>query len=159
MLLKSYRKEIFRPECNPNFQTLHCIAHLDQDIGKVLPYLNSTLGGFEYINDPPSLTFKVHGKLITVHGNKIAVNALKDDLEAENILDGSSERSMKHGISLNYGASISSPACLLKIKPRLNLLFRNQLASWPVVFGSWIHSSYRHNQVFYTEIYACPAGL
>jgi hypothetical protein len=33
MLLKSYRKEIFRPECNPSFQSLHCIAYLDQDIG------------------------------------------------------------------------------------------------------------------------------
>lgn len=32
MLLKSYTKEIFRPECNPSFQSLHCIAHLNQDI-------------------------------------------------------------------------------------------------------------------------------
>ncbi len=29
MLLKEYRKEIFRPECNPNFKSLHCIARLD----------------------------------------------------------------------------------------------------------------------------------
>jgi hypothetical protein len=45
MLLKGYGKEIFRPECNPQFQSLHCIAHLDQDITEVLPYLNTTLGG------------------------------------------------------------------------------------------------------------------
>ena len=87
MLLKSYHKEIFRPECNPNFQTLHCIAYLDQDIAKALPYLNSALGGYEYINDPPSVTFKVHGKLITVHSSEIAVNALRDEVEAENILE------------------------------------------------------------------------
>jgi arsenate reductase len=40
VLLKSYRKEIFRPECNPSFQSLHCIAHLDEDItdGSVSSY-------------------------------------------------------------------------------------------------------------------------
>ena len=36
-MLLSYRKEIFRPECNSTFQSLHCIARLDQDIGEVLP--------------------------------------------------------------------------------------------------------------------------
>ena len=78
MILKNYRKQIFRPECNPEFQSLHCIADLDQDISDVLPYLNSTLGGFEYLKDPPSVTFGVHGRLITVHADKIAVTALKD---------------------------------------------------------------------------------
>ena len=81
-----YHKEIFRPDCNPSFQTLHCIAHLDQDISEVLPYLNSVLGGFKYIKDPPSLTFKSYGKLITLHPREIAVNALKDEVEAEKIL-------------------------------------------------------------------------
>ena len=87
MILKNYRKQIFRPECNPEFQSLHCIADLDQDIGEVLPYLNSTLGGFEYLKDPPSVTFRVHGRLITVHADKIAVNALKDEIEADKILE------------------------------------------------------------------------
>lgn len=86
MLLRSYRKEIFRPECNPSFQSLHCIAHLDQNIGEVLPYLNAVLGGFEYLKDPPAVTFKIHGKLITVHPDKIAINALKDEQEADKII-------------------------------------------------------------------------
>lgn len=87
MLLKNYTKEIFRPECNPSFQSLHCIAHLDQDIGEALPYLNAVLGGFEYFKDPPAVTFKMHGKIIAVHSRKIAVNALKDENEATKILD------------------------------------------------------------------------
>jgi ArsR family metal-binding transcriptional regulator len=87
LLLKGYHKEIFRPECNQRFQSLHCIAHLDSDISHVLPYLNSELGGFQYIKDPPSVTFKVHGKLITVHSQQIAINALKDEAEADRILD------------------------------------------------------------------------
>ncbi len=86
MLLKGYRKEIFRPACNPGFESVHCIAHLDQDISEVLPYLNAVLGGFEYVKDPPAVIFRSQGKLITVHGRKIAMNALKDDAEADKIL-------------------------------------------------------------------------
>jgi hypothetical protein len=56
MLLKNYTKEIFRPECNPSFQSVHCIARLDEDIREVLPYLNTVLGGTHYSADPPSLT-------------------------------------------------------------------------------------------------------
>ena len=87
MLLKSFRKEIFRPECNNSFQSLHCIAHLDEDIGEALPYLNAVLDGDSYIKEPPSVTFKMHGKLITLHARKIAVNALKDEAEAEHVLE------------------------------------------------------------------------
>ena len=87
MLLKGYRKEIFRPECNPRFQSLHCIAHLNDDIAEVLPYLNAVLGGHQYLKEPPSLTFKYHGKLITLHAREIAVNALKEETEADKILE------------------------------------------------------------------------
>jgi ArsR family metal-binding transcriptional regulator len=87
MLLLSYRKEIFRPECNPNFQSLHCFAHLDQDVGKALPYLNAELGGFEYTKEPPSVTFRTQGKIITVHPRLIAINALRDEAEADKILE------------------------------------------------------------------------
>ncbi len=86
MLLESYRKEIFRAECNPSFESLHCFAHLDQDVGEVLPYLNTELGGYQFIKEPPSVTFKIQGRLITVHARKIAINALKDEAEADKIL-------------------------------------------------------------------------
>jgi ArsR family metal-binding transcriptional regulator len=87
MLLTGYRKEIFRPECNPSFQSLHCVAYLDEDIEAVLPYLNARLGGDEYYQEPPAVTFRPQGKLITVHPKKIAVNALRDEEEAEKILE------------------------------------------------------------------------
>jgi ArsR family metal-binding transcriptional regulator len=87
MLLESYSKKISRPECNPSFQSLHCIAHLDQDITDVLPYLNSVLGGFEYFKDPSAVTFRTQGKIITVHPCEIAVNALRDEEEADKILE------------------------------------------------------------------------
>ena len=87
MLLKRYTKEIFRPECNPGFETVHCIARLEQNVEPVLPYLNANLGGFEYLNDPAAVIFRSQGKLITVQGKKIAINALRDEAEAEKILE------------------------------------------------------------------------
>jgi len=87
VLLKNYTKKIFRSECNPGAQTLHCFAYLEEDIGDALPYLNAELGGFSYTKDPPSVTFKSQGKLITIHGRKIAINALKDEEEAKKIIE------------------------------------------------------------------------
>jgi ArsR family metal-binding transcriptional regulator len=84
--ISDYQIKIFRPECNPNFQSVHCIAQLETDIREVLPYLNAVLGGSTYTQDPPSVTFKVHGKLIIVHSRQIAINALKDEEEANKIL-------------------------------------------------------------------------
>ena len=87
MLLKSYTKEIFNNECMPSVMSVQCFAHLDEDVGKALPYLNALLRGYTYIKDPPSVTFKIQGKLITVHPKKIAINALKDEEEATKIIE------------------------------------------------------------------------
>ena len=86
MLLHHYTKEMFRPKCNPNFQSVHCVARLEQDISAVLPYLNTELGGGDYIASPPSLRLRIHGKLITLHAREIFVNALADEEEADKIL-------------------------------------------------------------------------
>lgn len=86
MLLSGYTLEIFRSKCNAGARTLHCFAHLSDDIGAVLPYLNTVLGGFGYTKEPPSLTLKSSGKLITLHPRKIAVNALQDEEQAEKIV-------------------------------------------------------------------------
>ena len=86
MLLKTYTRDIFRPACNPRFRSVHCIARLDQDVGAALPYLNAELGGFTYTREPPSVTFKIQGRLISVHADRIAINALEDAAEADRIL-------------------------------------------------------------------------
>jgi hypothetical protein len=67
MLLKGYRKEIVRPECRPEAQSVHCIAYLDEDITQVIPYLNAVLGGFQYLKDPPSVSFKVRKTARPLH--------------------------------------------------------------------------------------------
>ena len=86
MLLSGYTKTIFRPECNPSFESVHCIARLNEDVGAVLPYLNAVLGGAQYFKDPPEVMFRHHGKIIKVGAGEIAVNALKDEDEADRIL-------------------------------------------------------------------------
>ena len=86
MLLQKYTKEMFRPKCNPNFESVHCVARLEQDISEALPYLNTALGGGDYVKSPPALTLKVHGKLISLRAREIFVNALTDEAEADRIL-------------------------------------------------------------------------
>ncbi len=78
---------MFLPKCNPNFQSVHCVAHLAEDISEVLPYLNTAMGGGDYVKSPPALTLRIHGKLITLHAREIFVNALSDEGEAVKILE------------------------------------------------------------------------
>lgn len=86
MLLTGYSLEIFKSKCQSEAKGVHCFAHLDDDVREVLPFLNTVLGGFVFIKEPPSLMLKNYGKLITIHPRKIAVNALSDGDEAEKIL-------------------------------------------------------------------------
>jgi ArsR family metal-binding transcriptional regulator len=86
MLLTGYVKRIFRPTCNPSFESVHCIAHLNEDISEALPYLNTLLGGTEYFHDPPEVMFHHYGKIIKVGAREIAINALDDEDEADRML-------------------------------------------------------------------------
>ena len=88
MLLTGYSLEIFKSKCHSEAKGVHCFAHLDDDISKVLPFLNTVLGGHVYTKEPPSLMVKNYGKLITFYAKKIAVNALADTEEAEKIVAG-----------------------------------------------------------------------
>ena len=125
-LLNGYRAEIFLPACNSHFQSLHCIAHLDEDVGQALPYLNAVLGGDTYIKDPPSVTFNMHGKLVTVHSRKIAVNALRDEAEAHSILEWLKKEineawQNRETIVPKYdGAKKAHPLTIYKLLPRTN---------------------------------------
>lgn len=85
-LLTGYVKRIFRPTCNPSFESVHCIACLNEDISEALPYLNAMLGGKKYFRDPPEVLFQHYGKLIKVGALEIAINALKDEDEADRML-------------------------------------------------------------------------
>lgn len=117
MLLKEYRLEIFNSKCQPGALGVHCYAHLAQDVNCVLPYINSVLGGFEYLKNPPAVIYKVQGKLITIHGNKIAINALKNTDEAKKIV----EWDKRDEIEPSYqGAPKPKIIEILKLLPKTN---------------------------------------
>ena len=87
MLLSQYRSKFVRPP-NPAAQHRRVYAQLDGDIREVLPYLNTLLKGQQFFRDPPSLTLKYpDGKLITLTSREIAINIVKDEAEAEAILE------------------------------------------------------------------------
>ena len=87
MYLSGYAKSIFRPECNPSFESVHCIARLNEDVGEVLPYLNAVLRGTQYFSDPPEVMFHHYGRIIKVGAHEVAINALEDAAEADRILE------------------------------------------------------------------------
>ena len=85
MLMKKYTKSFVRPP-NPSALHLRCFASLDVDVTAVLPYLNTVLKAYDYSAEPPTLTLKLPGKLVTIHPREIAINIVKDEDEAEEIL-------------------------------------------------------------------------
>ena len=142
MLLTGYRLEIFNNKCMPGAETVNCFAHLDQNVSAVLPYLNSVLGGFEYVQDPPAVIFKAYGKLITVHGRRIAVNALRDEAEACKVVDW-----LKREINATWENRDSIPPStkgvsrpmiieILKLLPKTNC--RDCGEPTCMVFATWV---------------------
>lgn len=86
MLISQYHLRFVRPP-NPSAQHLRCFARLDGDLSEVLPYLNTRLQGHEFCPEPPSLTLKYRSKMITLTAREIAINMVKDQAEAEEILE------------------------------------------------------------------------
>ena len=120
MLLSGYTKNIFRAECNPSFESVHCIARLNEDVSEVLPYLNAVLGGTQYFGDPPEVMFHHHGKIIKVGAKEIAVNALHDEQEAERILGW-----LKKEINLAWESRATITPCYTgKTRPKLMEILR-----------------------------------
>jgi len=126
MLLKNYRIEMFRPKCNASFQSLHCYAHLEEDIGDVIPYLNAVLGGMGFTKSPPSVMFRIHGRLIAIHPKQISINALKDVAEAEKVVEWLKREindtwEKRHTITPKFDvAKKPQPVEVLKLLPKTN---------------------------------------
>ncbi len=85
MPVQNYHLEFCLPP-NPEATHLRGLARLDADITELLPYLNTVLRGHLFVRQPPSLTIKYRAKLITFHPRQIAINILKDEAEAEQIV-------------------------------------------------------------------------
>jgi ArsR family metal-binding transcriptional regulator len=87
MLLQSYQLDVVNNHCMPGAQSVNCIARLDQDVGCAIPYLNAVIEGDQFTPDPPSVTFKTEGRLISVTERTISVNAVEDEAQGRKIVD------------------------------------------------------------------------
>jgi len=87
MLLQSYQLDVVNNHCMPGAQSVNCIARLDQDVGCAIPYLNAVIEGDQFTPDPPSITFRNEGKLISVTERTITVNAVADEAQGRKIID------------------------------------------------------------------------
>ncbi|MFP3868570.1 MAG: (Fe-S)-binding protein [Desulfobacteraceae bacterium] len=125
MLIHQYRKEFCRPP-NPEAVHLRCVAHLDGDLTEVLPYLNTVLKGHQFFPETPSLTLKFEAKLITLYPDQIAINIVKDEAEAEAILNWLQQKindtwERRQEIQPCYGVAPHPRILdLLKLLPRTN---------------------------------------
>jgi len=88
MLLSAYTAEFFTTGSHYSAASaMYCIARLGQNIKEALPYLNSALGSYIYIKEPPLLAFHYsEGKLIVVDGESISIHPVRNLIEANNIL-------------------------------------------------------------------------
>ena len=87
MLLQSYQLDVVNNHCMPGAQSVNCIARLDQDVGCAIPYLNAVIEGDQFAPDPPSITFRNEGKLISVQERMITVNAVQDETQGRKIIE------------------------------------------------------------------------
>ena len=87
MLLQSYQLEVVNNHCMPGALSVNCIARLDQDVGCAIPYLNAVIEGDQFTPDPPSITFRNEGKLISVQERMITVNAVRDETQGRKIVE------------------------------------------------------------------------
>ena len=87
MLLQSYQLEVVNNHCMPSARSVNCLARLDQDVGCAIPYLNAVIEGDQFTPDPPSITFRTEGKLISVQERMITVNAVQDEAQGRKIIE------------------------------------------------------------------------
>jgi ArsR family metal-binding transcriptional regulator len=68
MLLKDCKLGIVLSDCNPSSQKVKAIADLSENIGELLPYLNTVLKGLRYDGEE---------KILTINREESQTNCLK----------------------------------------------------------------------------------
>lgn len=87
MLINNYTLKIFNNHCLPGAESVNAIAYVDKNLDQVIPYLNVELGGAQCTRNPPSVTFKSAGRLLSIQEHTITVNGIADEPQARKIID------------------------------------------------------------------------
>lgn len=85
-MISEYDLEILTPACDPGSPSLVAKAVLVDDIAPVLPYLNATLPGANYLPEAQALIWEGDSHLVAFHANEIAVSEVTGRDDAEQVM-------------------------------------------------------------------------
>lgn len=142
MLLESYTLDIVNNHCMPGAQSVNCIARLHRHVGCAIPYLNAVIEGDQFTPDPPSITFRNEGRLISVTERAITVNGVADGAQGRKIIEWIKREindawENRESIEPRYTKAERSQLIeILKRLPRTNC--RKCGAPTCMVFASWV---------------------
>jgi len=126
MKLEEYKLRLVSPECNPSTEKVNAIFELNEDLSELLPYLNTSLKGFEYNHQAKVLVLKRGGRVITIRPKEISITKLNDEREAKEVFESLKEEILqternKANIRPSYESRpIPSPSEILKLLPGKN---------------------------------------
>ena len=86
-MIGEYDLEILTPACDPGSPRLVAKAAFLEDIVPVLPYLNATLPGANYLPEAQALIWEDDSHLVAFHANEIAVSEVTGRDDAEHVMD------------------------------------------------------------------------
>ena len=142
MLLQTYQLDVVNNHCLPGARSVNCIARLDQDVGCAIPYLNAVIEGDQFIPDPPSITFRNEGKLISVQERLITVNAVQDEAQGRKIVEWIKREindAWENRTSIEPRYTITERPQLIEILKRLpNTNCKECGAPTCMVFATWV---------------------
>jgi len=126
MKLEEYRLRLVSPECNPSSEKVNAIFELNEDLSELLPYLNTSLKGFQYNHQAKILVLKRDGRVITIRPKEISITKLNDEREAKEVFESLKKEILKternkENIKPSYESRpIPSPGEILKLLPGKN---------------------------------------
>ncbi len=86
-MIGEYELEVITPPCDPGAERFNAKAHLKDDIGEVLPYLNAVWKGAIYHQEEQVLTWRMGGRVVAVRPHEIAVSNLEDREDAVRMVE------------------------------------------------------------------------
>jgi len=126
MKLEEYRLRLVSPDCNPSIEKINAIFELNENLSELLPYLNTSLKGFQYNHQAKILLLKRDGRVITIRPKEISITKLNDEREAKEVFESlkkeilKTERNKKN-IKPSYELGlIPSPGEIFKLLPGKN---------------------------------------
>lgn len=85
-LIHSWDLELIRPPCRPGAETWDAKAHLEVDIGELLPYLNASLPGARFYPTGEVLIWQNAGRKYAFRPREIGSAPVKDNEEARGVI-------------------------------------------------------------------------